>query len=152
MRIWVIAVGRLKAGPEQALVRHYADRINWPLEMREVEEKRPLSAGELRKREGALLLAALPEGSTVVALDARGKAWTSEAFAAEIARWREGGLADLAFVIGGADGLSEAVRHRAERVLSLGAMTWPHLLVRGMLLEQLYRAQQILAGHPYHRA
>jgi len=152
MRIWVIAVGRLKAGPEQALVRHYVGRINWPLEMREVEEKRPLSVGELREREGALLLATLPERSTVVALDARGKALTSEAFATEMARWREGGLADLAFVIGGADGLSEAVRRRAKRVLSLGAMTWPHLLVRGMLLEQLYRAQQILAGHPYHRA
>jgi 23S rRNA (pseudouridine1915-N3)-methyltransferase len=152
MRIWLIAVGRLKAGPEQALVRHYAGRITWPFEMREVEEKRPLSAGELREREGALLLAALPKGSTVVALDARGKALTSEAFAAEIARWREGGLADLAFVIGGAGGLSEAVRRRAVRVLSLGPMTWPHLLVRGMLLEQLYRAQQILAGHPYHRA
>ena len=151
MQIWIIAVGRLKAGPEQALVRHYAGRMARPVEVREVEEKRPLPAAELREREGALLLTALPAGATVVALDARGSSLSSEDFAARIARWREGGVADLAFVIGGADGLSDTVRKRAQLVLSLGAMTWPHLLVRGMLLEQLYRAQQIMAGHPYHR-
>jgi 23S rRNA (pseudouridine1915-N3)-methyltransferase len=151
MRIWLLAVGRLKAGPEQTLARHYAGRIAWPIETREVEEKRRLSAAELREREGALLLAALPEGATAVALDARGKSLTSEAFAAQIGRWREAGVAHLAFLIGGADGLAETVRRKAELVLSLGPMTWPHLLVRGMLLEQLYRAQQILAGHPYHR-
>jgi len=152
MHLWLIAVGRLRTGPEQALVRHYAERLVSPVETREVEEKRRLPAAELREREGALLLAALPNGATAVALDTRGKVLTSEDFAARIARWRDGGIADLAFLIGGADGLSDAVRKRAELVLSLGAMTWPHLLVRGMLLEQLYRAQQILAGHPYHRA
>jgi 23S rRNA (pseudouridine1915-N3)-methyltransferase len=151
MRIWLLAVGRMKAGPEQTLVRHYGGRITWPIETREVEEKRRLSAAELREREGALLLAALPKGATAVALDARGKFLTSEEFAAQIARWREGGVADLAFLIGGADGLAETIRKKAELALSLGPMTWPHLLVRGMLLEQLYRAQQILVGHPYHR-
>ena len=152
MRIWLIAVGRLRAGPEQALVRHYAGRMIWPVEMREVEEKRPLPAAELREREAALLLAGVPARATAVALDARGKPLTSEDFAARITRWRDSGVADLAFLIGGADGLADVVSKRAELVLSLGAMTWPHLLVRGMLLEQLYRAQQILAGHPYHRA
>jgi 23S rRNA (pseudouridine1915-N3)-methyltransferase len=152
MRIWLIAVGRLKSGPEQALVNHYRARVTWPLELREVEEKRSFPPAELREREGALLLAALPKGARAVALDARGKTCTSEEFAARIARWREAGVADLAFLIGGADGLSDAVRKEAALVLSLGGMTWPHLLVRGMLLEQLYRAQQILAGHPYHRA
>jgi 23S rRNA (pseudouridine1915-N3)-methyltransferase len=86
-----------------------------------------------------------------VALDGHGTALGSEGFAARLAAWRDGGAGDLAFLIGGADGLSEAVRKRAQMVLSLGPMTWPHFLARGMLLEQLYRAQQILAGHPYHR-
>jgi 23S rRNA (pseudouridine1915-N3)-methyltransferase len=151
MRLAIVAVGRLKAGPHEALVRHYAERLHWPLTIREVEEKRPLSAGELKEREGALLLAAVPTGGAIVALDHRGQALTSEAFAEWLARRRDSGLADLAFLIGGAEGLSKAVRAKAQLVLSLGAMTWPHFLVRGMLLEQLYRAQQILAGHPYHR-
>ena len=151
MRLHIIAVGRLKAGPHEALARHYAERLAWPLTVREVEEKRPLSPPELKEREGALLLAAVPPGATIVALDERGKSLTSEAFAQRLAAWRDGGMADLAFLIGGAEGLAEPVRQKAQLVLSLGAMTWPHLLARGMLLEQLYRAQQILAGHPYHR-
>jgi 23S rRNA (pseudouridine1915-N3)-methyltransferase len=151
MRLHLIAVGRLKPGPHEALARHYAERLTFRLTMREVEEKRPLPAAELKEREGVLLLAAVPERATVVALDARGKTLASEAFAERLARWRDAGTADLAFVIGGAEGLSPAVLQKADLVLSLGAMTWPHLLVRGMLLEQLYRAQQILAGHPYHR-
>ncbi|HEX7967108.1 MAG TPA: 23S rRNA (pseudouridine(1915)-N(3))-methyltransferase RlmH [Stellaceae bacterium] len=151
MRLHIIAVGRLKPGPHEALARHYAERLGWPLTVREVEEKRPLSPPELKGREGALLLAALPQGATVVALDERGKSLTSAGFAERLAAWRDGGVADLAFLIGGADGLADPVRRKAQLVLSLGAMTWPHLMVRGMLLEQLYRAQQILAGHPYHR-
>ena len=112
-------------------------------------------------REGELILGALPAGARLVALDPGGTAWTSRYFAARLAAWRDGGPTGqargpkahgtLAFAIGGAEGLGEAVVERADAVLSLGAMTWPHLLVRGMLLEQLYRAQQILAGHPYHR-
>jgi len=152
MRLHIVAVGKLKAGPHAALARHYADRLAWPLAIREVEEKRPLPASELREREGALLLAAVPQGAVLVALDERGKTLASAAFAQRLAAWRDGGTADLAFLIGGADGLAEPVRQKAQLMLSLGAMTWPHLLVRGMLLEQLYRAQQILAGHPYHRA
>jgi 23S rRNA (pseudouridine1915-N3)-methyltransferase len=151
MRLHVIAVGRLKGGPHEALARYYAERIAWPLTLRDVEEKRPLSASEIREREGALLLAAAPPRATLVALDARGQALTSEAFAERLQRWRDSGIDDLAFLIGGAEGLADAVRQKAHLVLSLGAMTWPHLLARGMLLEQLYRAQQILAGHPYHR-
>jgi 23S rRNA (pseudouridine1915-N3)-methyltransferase len=151
MRLHVIAVGRLKGGPHEALARYYAERIAWPLTLRDVEEKRPLSASEIREREGALLLAAAPQRATLVALDARGQTLTSEAFADRLQRWRDSGIDDLAFLIGGAEGLADAVRQKAHLVLSLGAMTWPHLLARGMLLEQLYRAQQILAGHPYHR-
>jgi 23S rRNA (pseudouridine1915-N3)-methyltransferase len=151
MRVHLIAVGRLKSGPHEALARHYAERLTFPLILRDVEEKRPLPPAELKAREGSLLLAALPKGATSVALDERGKALPSDVFAACLARWRDAGVADLAFLIGGAEGLAETVRQQAELVLSLGPMTWPHLLVRGMLLEQLYRAQQILAGHPYHR-
>lgn len=151
MRLFIIAVGRLKAGPHEALARYYADRLTMPLTIREVEEKRPLPPAELREREAALLLAAVPQGATIVALDARGTALGSEAFAERLARWRARGVAELAFLIGGAEGLAESVRAAAELVLSLGPMTWPHLLARGMLLEQLYRAQQIMAGHPYHR-
>jgi 23S rRNA (pseudouridine1915-N3)-methyltransferase len=133
------------------LERHYAERIHWPLSIHEVEERRKLPAAELMSREAALLLAALPKGATSVALDPAGRQLSSDAFAGRLAAWRDGGVADLAFLIGGADGLDESVTRQAQLVLSLGEMIWPHLLVRGMLLEQLYRAQQILAGHPYHR-
>jgi 23S rRNA (pseudouridine1915-N3)-methyltransferase len=148
----VIAVGRLKSGPLKALEQHYAERMTWPLAIREVEERRKLPAPELVEREGALLLAALPREAVAVALDGRGPALSSEGLASRLAHWRDGGAGEIAFLIGGAGGLSAGARQRAQFLLSLGPMTWPHLLVRGMLLEQLYRAQQILAGHPYHRA
>lgn len=90
-------------------------------------------------------------GARLIALDERGRPWTSRELADRLGQWRDQGTATSAFAIGGAEGLGRAVIERADAVLSLGAMTWPHLLVRGMLLEQLYRAQQILAGHPYHR-
>lgn len=151
MRLHIIAVGRLKSGPQADLAAHYAERLVPPPQFREVEEKRKLPPAELKEREAALLLAALPKGATFVALDARGKPLSSEGFAERLARWRDAGVGDLAFLIGGTEGLAEGVLERAQLVLSLGAMIWPHGLVRGMLLEQLYRAQQILAGHPYHR-
>jgi 23S rRNA (pseudouridine1915-N3)-methyltransferase len=122
-----------------------------PVTLIEVEEKRRLSGPELKQREAELILAALPPTARLVALDERGAAWTSRQFADRLAGWRDGGAGALAFAIGGADGLGQAVIERADAVLSLGPMTWPHLLARSLLLEQLYRAQQILAGHPYHR-
>jgi 23S rRNA (pseudouridine1915-N3)-methyltransferase len=105
----------------------------------------------LKAREAELILGALPVGIPLVALDERGSAWSSRILADRIANWRDQGSRELAFAVGGADGLDPAVLDRADATISLGPMTWPHLLVRGMLLEQLYRAQQILAGHPYHR-
>ncbi len=110
-----------------------------------------MPAAELKTREAELILAALPPGARLIALDERGAAWSSVELAGRLAGWRDAGTGAVAFAIGGADGLGSAVLDRADAVLSLGKMTWPHLLVRGMLLEQLYRAQQILAGHPYHR-
>ena len=117
----------------------------------ELEEKRRLPPPELKAREAELILAALPTGARLVALDQRGSEWSSRDLADRLRGWRDRGSSAIAFAIGGAEGLGAAVIERADVVLSLGAMTWPHLLCRCMLLEQLYRAQQILAGHPYHR-
>ena len=119
--------------------------------MREVEIKRKVTGAELRRLEAEALLTALPNGATVAALDERGIGLTSAAFAARLGAWRDGGVSDLAFVVGGADGLDDSVRQRADLLLSFGVMTWPHMMVRAMLAEQLYRADRILAGHPYHR-
>lgn len=143
-------MGRLKPGPEAALFALHNARLRPPLAVTELPEARG-SAAEVRKREGQALLAALPEGALAVALDLGGQAPTSEALAALTTRWAESGRA-VAFLIGGAEGLDPAVLARAEHRLSLGPLTWPHFLVRGLLAEQLYRAQAIRAGHPYHRA
>ncbi len=151
MRIVIAAVGRLRRGPEHDLLESYRRRMHWPVTIREVEERRPLPAPERRRREGALLRAAVPEGAVLVALHEHGSQMDSRQFAARIAGWQSGGRPDLAFVIGGADGLDAALLADADLRLSFGSMTWPHMLARGMLLEQIYRAQQILAGHPYHK-
>lgn len=152
MKLTIAAIGRAGRGPERDLYEHYAGRIRWPLSLRELEEKKKLPPAQLMAREGELLLGAVPKGAATVALDRRGKVVDSEAFAARLQAWRDNGAADIAFLIGGADGHGETLLKRADLALSFGAMTWPHLLARAMLAEQLYRAQQMLAGHPYHRA
>ncbi len=129
----------------------YAARLLPPPVIVELDVKQRLPPALLKAREGELILEALPSAVPFVALDQRGAACSSRDLADRLAAWRDLGTADLAFAIGGAEGLATAVLDRADARLSLGIMTWPHLLVRGMLLEQLYRAQQILAGHPYHR-
>ena len=151
MRLLIAAVGRIKAGPLANLQSEYVKRLGGTIAIKEVEERRALPAEQRKAREGELLLAALPEGAFVVALDERGKTLASAGFAERMQRWQADGVKTLAFVIGGADGLAQPVVQRARLALSLGAMTWPHLLARILLLEQLYRAQQILNGHPYHR-
>lgn len=155
MRIAILAVGKWKAGPDRDLFEDYRQRLKWTVTVKEVEEHRKVPPAQLMAREGELLAAALPKPSgdaVTVALDHRGKALSSEEFANHVRQWRDRGVQDLSFLIGGADGLSKAVLERANLILSLGPMTWPHLLVRVMLAEQLYRSQQILSGHPYHRA
>ena len=149
MRLVVAAVGRARDDPAQQLFENYRRRLPWPLELREVRAGGGGDAG--REREAAALLKGLPEGAYVVVLDGSGKALTSEAFAVRLARIRDQGTAVVAFLIGGADGHGASVLTRADTVLSLGPMTWPHLLVRAMLAEQLWRAASILSGHPYHR-
>ena len=151
MRILICAVGRARKDTARAVYQEYARLIRWPLDIVEVEERKPLQPGKRREAEAALLLGRLPAGAVVVALDEHGKDMSSRDLARRIGRWRDDGQACIAFMIGGADGLDEAVRKRADLVLSFGRLTWPHLLVRGMLAEQIYRAQQILVGHPYHR-
>lgn len=151
MRITIVAVGRVRAGPIEALYADYARRLPWPVDLHEIEVK-TAGAGQQSRREGERLLAALPANAFVIALDGGGRMLDSEGLAQQLAAWRDQGRRDLAFVIGGADGLDAAVRTRADMTLSLGPMTWPHLLVRVMLAEQLYRAASILSGHPYHRA
>jgi 23S rRNA (pseudouridine1915-N3)-methyltransferase len=156
MRLTVCAVGRLRAGPERALVDDYLDRVDrtgrslglGPVSEQEVEDRK----GGGMAAEAALLERAIPEGAVVVALDERGKLLSSPDFAGLLAGWRDAGRGDAAFLIGGADGLAPDLRGRADLALSFGPMVWPHMLVRVMLAEQLYRATSILAGAPYHRA
>ena len=152
MKLTIACIGRASRGPERDLYEHYAGRIRWPLTLRELEEKKKLPPAQLIEREGELLLGAVPDKAVLVTLDRRGKVLDSQAFAQRLDRWRDDSGADIAFLVGGADGHTEALLKRAALVLSFGAMTWPHMLARAMLAEQIYRAQQLLAGHPYHRA
>ena len=152
MRISVIAVGRVKRGPEAALTEDYLKRFDaagrglslGPARLIEVEDRKRI--GESR-----LLMDAIPEGAVVAALDERGATMSSRDFAVWLAKLRDEGRRDCAFLIGGADGHSDALRGRADKLLSFGPMVWPHLLARVMLTEQLYRAASILTGAPYHR-
>lgn len=151
MRIAIVAVGRWKKSPERALFEHYAGRLKTPLDLVEVEEKKPLPTPKRMAREAELLSAAMPAGAVLVALDGGGRGLGSRQFAERLGRWRDDGVRDLAFIIGGADGLDRRLRDKADFVLALGPQTWPHLLVRGLLAEQLFRAECIAVGHPYHR-
>ena len=156
MRLCICAVGRLRGGPEHELIEDYLTRFSrigrglglGPAHVSEVEDRK----GGGPAGEAALLARAVPEGALVCALDERGKALTSPAFARLLARWRDEGRPAAAFLIGGADGLAPDLRSSADFRLSLGPMVWPHMLARAMLAEQLYRAATILAGSPYHRA
>lgn len=159
MRLLIAAVGRLKAGPERELLARYLDRANAsgkplalsPLDVIEVPESVAQTATKRKSDEAKALLAAIPGKAKVIVLDEVGKSISSDDFAKRLARFRDDGAACAVFLIGGADGLDEAVREKAELVLALGATTFPHQIVRILLAEQLYRAQTILSGHPYHR-
>ena len=152
MRITVVAVGRLRRGPIEALCAEYTGRLSWPVDLREVEARKRLDGAALKAHEAALLADRIPSGARLVALDEHGRAIGSAALAGKIGAWRDDGQQDICFLVGGADGLDPALRDRADLVLAFGPQTWPHQLVRVMLLEQIYRAERILAGHPYHRA
>lgn len=160
MKIAIIAVGRMKAGPETELATRYLDRLSKSapalgLEFSgvdEIVESRAQDASGRKLDEASRIRERIKPGSTVIALDERGKSLSSEAFAQLIADIRDGGQRDLTLVIGGPDGHDPALAASADRLLSFGVQTWPHQLVRVMLAEQLYRSVTILSGHPYHRA
>lgn len=151
MRLTLVAVGRWKRGPLPQLFEDYRKRLSWPLTLKEVTARKPLEGGQLMAHEAELLQAALPAQATLVALDAGGKTLSSQAFADTLGAWEDDGVGEVAFVVGGSDGLDDGLLQRADLTLSLGAMTWPHMLVRLLLAEQLYRAQAIRQGHPYHK-
>ena len=146
----LIAIGRLRDGPEFELFERYNTRLRPRLTVVEMPEQRG-TPPMVKRQEAAALLGALPKDAFVVALDLGGKMWDSEAFAGHLDQWASRSRR-ITFLIGGAEGLDASVISHADQVLALGAMTWPHFLARAMLAEQLYRAQAILQGHPYHRA
>ena len=155
MRLRILAIGRLKNGPEARLIDEYRRRMRWKLAIEELDPRGHRAKGSLSVRETALFRAALsPSGEArrvTVGLDEAGVHLASGEFAARLASWRDQGVAEVAFLVGGADGLDPGLLSGADLRLSLGRMTWPHALARVLLVEQLYRAQQIIAGHPYHR-
>ena len=154
MRVTICAVGRLRKSPELELITDYLDRFGkagrsfglGPASVIEVEDKKNLGM----EAEAELIERALPAGALIIAMDERGALLSSPEFAEKLGRWRDEAR-DIVFIIGGADGIAPALRAKADFSLSFGRMVWPHMLVRVMLAEQIYRAGQILAGTPYHR-
>jgi 23S rRNA (pseudouridine1915-N3)-methyltransferase len=160
MHLVVISIGKLKQGPERELAERYRDRFDdigrklgfRGLAIHEISESRARDAATRINEEAAAIAALIPEKSVIVALDERGSSVDSATFAKHLGKWRDESVPHTIFVIGGADGLSPELRRRAKLSIAFGAATWPHQMVRVMLLEQIYRAATILAGHPYHRA
>ena len=160
MRLIVAAIGRLKAGPERELAERFRDRVakaGRAVGLRDIEivEIRDSKAVDVARRvleESIALAIIIPERAVVVALDATGQNLDSNSYTGLVRTWRDAGRPAVVFCIGGADGLGADVKRRADLKLAFGAATWPHQLVRIMLLEQLYRTVTMLAGHPYHRA
>jgi 23S rRNA (pseudouridine1915-N3)-methyltransferase len=159
VKIILVAVGRLKSGPERELATRYAERfeaiarglgLGGPV-VTELPESQARSVTERKTQEALALLAHIPPDAQAIRMDEHGETLSSEAFAHQIASWRDEGRKSLAFLIGGADGLGETTAARAPKALSFGKMTMPHQIVRVLLLEQLYRTATILSGHPYHR-
>lgn len=152
MKIIIGAVGKMKKkSPEEALINEYVSKTRWPVEIKEVEEKRTLPVDELKSAESELLLRALPNDAKIVVLDERGETLSSRELAGRLRTWQDSGVGTVAFLIGGANGHSETLRQRADLKLSFGRMTLPHMLMRVVLAEQIYRAKTILDGHPYHK-
>jgi 23S rRNA (pseudouridine1915-N3)-methyltransferase len=160
VRVMLIAVGRLKAGPERTLFERYQQRLLGMarsvgvsgFDFREIEEGRARRAEERREEEARAIVAAAPASAALILCDERGKALSSIEFAQDLGGARDRGASAFALVVGGPDGFEPTFRGRADRLLAFGAMTWPHQLARIMAVEQLYRALTILAGHPYHRS
>lgn len=151
MKIIFSTIGKFKSGPELALYEHYAGRVPWKITLKEFDIKKTLPAPVRKSEEAKLLLSACEDADHIIVLDEKGQEMSSTAFAGHLQKRRDSGDRAIAFIIGGADGLDETVRIKAHLLLSLGRTTWPHLLVRGLIAEQLYRAHTIMTNHPYHR-
>ena len=149
MNFLIISVGRVKSSHEGALFKKYTERIKYSII--ELNNILGLTGENLKTRENSLLISKIPQDGFVVALDRRGEQLSSMQLAAQIEEWQIKGIRNLVFLIGGASGFNESTWDRANFVWSLGLSTWPHLLVRVLLIEQIYRSQCILSGHPYHR-
>ena len=159
MHLVVISIGRLKQGPERELAERYRIRFDdigrklgfRGLAIHEISESRARDAVTRIAEEGAAMSALVPEKAVLVALDERGSSIDSASFARHLGKWRDESVPQTIFLIGGADGLSPELRRTARLSIAFGSATWPHQMVRVMLLEQIYRAATILSGHPYHR-
>jgi len=151
MQIRILAIGRFRNEPIKQVYDNFIRRLPWPCELKEIQSSKDFPISQLKSREASLLIDSIPKKSFSIALDERGQMLTSEAFAKKIGGLRDEGLQDITFLIGGADGHGKAIYKKADLVLSLGPMIWPHLFVRAMLAEQLWRTSSILSGHPYHR-
>ncbi len=159
MRIAIIAIGKLKQGPERELALRYHDRFEETgrklgfrsLSIHEISESRARDAPTRIAEEAASIAALIPERAAIIAMDERGDNIDSATLAKTLGRWRDESVTDTIFMIGGADGLSPELQRKAKMRIAFGAATWPHQMVRVMVLEQVYRAATILAGHPYHR-
>jgi len=160
MKLSLHAVGRMKKGPERELFARYFDRATasgkqqsiQPFILKEYSESKAQRAADRKRQEADEILANIDKSAMVIALDERGKTLSSPDFASMIERYRDDGAKELVFIIGGADGLDETIRNRAQRLVAFGAMTWPHQIVRILAAEQIYRSISILSNHPYHKA
>jgi len=160
MKIFIGTVGRMKKGPESTLFQTYFERCNQvgskiglgPVQIGESVEARNPSKSERQRLEAESLSKMLPKKSRIIALDENGKNLSSVAFSKHLAAWRDEGIPHASFLIGGPDGLDKSLINEADLVLSLGTMTWPHMIARILLVEQIYRSISLLSGHPYHRA
>ena len=153
MRITILSIGKFENSPHKAVFENYLKRSKWKIELREMELKNAqnMSVDKIKEGEGELILKALRPSSKLILLDERGKQFGSRDFAKLISEFGVNGDSDLTFVIGGADGLAPELLKKNHLKISFGLMTLPHLMVRSVLIEQLYRAQTIICGHPYHR-
>jgi 23S rRNA (pseudouridine1915-N3)-methyltransferase len=153
MKISIISIGKFENSPHKQVFETYIKRLKWKVELKELDLKNSqnLSVTKIKEGEGALILKVLKPSSKLIVLDEDGKQFSSVAFAKMISDFAVAGDSNLSFVIGGSDGLSEEVLQKSNLKISFGKMTFPHLMVRAILAEQLYRAQSIIAGHPYHR-
>ena len=151
MRITILAIGRVRNDPIKQVYDDYISRLPWPCELKELQNPTAPTNEQQREKEAKLLINALPQKSFSIALDKQGQMLSSEAFAKKISSLRDHGMQGITFLIGGPEGHGEAVFKNTDFIFSLGPMVWPHLLVRAMLAEQLWRAASILSNHPYHR-